>query len=265
MKNKFFGIYYKYQSKDGYTIAVISSTSNEGEMIQIITPEGGYIVDDISSVKVSFEEIVFDVHQDDIDITGNIKCSPLLKPKKDIMSYYRYLPIECKHNIYSMHHKLSGSIVINNKTICFDEGDGYIEGDQGRNFPHQYLWFNASNDGIAITVAVATIPLGLISILGITSLIVYKGKEYRFGIYNSAKVKKKSKDEVIIAKGKYVLTINMLEDIDGHKLKAPIKGDMTRYIHECPSLKARIILKKKDELIFDIIHPYASYEYMFDK
>ena len=33
-KNRFFGIYYKYQTVDGYTIAVISSTANEGDMLQ---------------------------------------------------------------------------------------------------------------------------------------------------------------------------------------------------------------------------------------
>ena len=51
-KNRFFGIYYKHQSRDGYTIAVITSTSNEGNMIQVITNDKAYLIKDISEVKI---------------------------------------------------------------------------------------------------------------------------------------------------------------------------------------------------------------------
>lgn len=264
MKNKFFGIYYKYQAIDGTTFAVIKSNSNEGDMIQVITSESGYIIKDINSIDISFEGVTFNVHQDDIDITGKISCSPLLKPKKDIMSYYRYLPIECKHNVYSMHHKLTGEISINKQIIDFNNGDGYIEGDQGRNFPKKYVWFNASNEEISITSTIATIPLGIVTITGTTTLIVYNNKEYRFGTYNFAKVKKISKDEIVITKGKYRLTINIIDDNSAHKLKAPVKGNMVRFIHECPALKARMSLQYKNETIFDVIHQYASFEYVYD-
>ena len=102
MKNKFFGIYYKHQTKNGYTLAVISSTSNEGDMIQVIDNDKSYQIIDITSVKVSFKGISFDINQEDISIKGYLTYGPLSKPNKDVMSYYRYLPIECKHNIYSM-------------------------------------------------------------------------------------------------------------------------------------------------------------------
>ena len=179
MKNRFFGIYYKHQSIDGYTFAVIVSTSNEGDMVQIVDNDKSYQVKDIKSVEASFTGIKLNVQQDDINIVGELKYGPLTKPKKDVMSYYRYLPIECKHQIYSMNHPLSGSLVINGKTISFDNGNGYIEGDKGRNFPHQYLWFNASSKENSITLAVASIPLGLIKIIGTTGLIVNNNKEYR--------------------------------------------------------------------------------------
>ena len=100
MKNRFFGIYYKYQTKNGFTIAVIKSVSNDIDMIQVITNEKSYQIKDLSSVDVNFERIIFNVHQEDINIKGTIKCGPLLKTKKNVMSYYRFLPIECKHKIY---------------------------------------------------------------------------------------------------------------------------------------------------------------------
>lgn len=265
MKNKFFGIYYKYQSPIGDTFAVITSTSNEGDMVQIITSEGSFLVGEKSKVEVSLTQISLDVHEDGLEMRGNIECSNFMKPKKDIMSYYRALPIECKHQIYSMHHDLKGKVTLNGKEIDFDGGDGYIEGDKGRNFPNQYLWFNASNQQIAITLAIATIPLGLFSILGSTCLLRYQGKEYRFGTYNFARVKKISKDGVILKKSGYLLRILILDDNKGHRLKAPVKGDMVRHIHECPSLKARIILERKGAAILDVVHPYSSFEYVFDE
>ena len=264
MKNRFFGIYYKYQTKDGFTIAVIKSVSNDIDMIQVITNEKSYQIKDLSSVDVNFERIIFNVHQEDISIEGTIKCGPLLKTKKNVMSYYRFLPIECKHKIYSMYHSLSGLLIINNKTIDFSDGNGYIEGDEGRNFPTEYLWLNASKKETSITLAIATIPLGLVEITGTMCMIEHGDKEYRFGTYNSAKPKLISRNHIIIKKGKYVLDIN-IDDFDGHALKAPVKGEMIRTIHECPSVGIRFTLKHKEKVLIDDNHPYASFEYVFNK
>ena len=261
-KKRFFGIYYKHQNVDGYTLAVISSTSNEGDMIQVITNEKSYLIKDISSVDIAFKGIKFDVHQEDISLTGYIDYGELLVPKKDIMSYYRFLPIECKHKIYSMYQSLSGEITLNNKVISFNNGSGYIEGDRGVNFPKEYLWINAINSDASITLAIATIPFKLFVIKGITTLITYKNKEYRFGTYNGAKILKLSKENIVIKKGKYLLSIDVPPN-SGHPLKAPIKGDMIRYIHECPSSNIHYVLKHKERVIMDITHPYASIEYMF--
>lgn len=262
MKNKFFGIYNKHQSINGDMVAIIDSISNEGKMIQIITNDGSYLIKDLSQIDISFKGISFNVHQDDLIITGEIKYGPLLKNRKDIMSYYRYLPIECKHQIYSMYHELSGSITINGREIDFANGNGYIEGDKGRNFPKNYLWLNAINKEASITLAVATIPLGLFKITGTTCLIEYNNKEYRFGTYNFARAKLISRNHIIIKKGKYVLDIN-IDGFNGHALKAPTKGNMTRFIHECPCVKIRYTLKKKNEVLMDIEHPYASFEYVY--
>ncbi len=263
MKKRFHGIYYKMQTKDGFTIAVIDSFSNEGHMIQIITPEKSYLANDVSQVQTSFRGVTFSLAQEDLSISGEIKYTSLLKPRKNIMSYYRFLPIECKHQIYSMHQDLEGQLTINGTVYDFNEGHGYIEGDKGRNFPTDYLWFNCADSNLSITLAIATIPLGLFTILGSTCLVEHNGQEYRFGTYNFAKVKKVSRGEVILKKGKYTLKITPYNDNPAHALKAPVKGDMVRYIHECPALKARVVLKKKDKTIIDYTHPYASFEYVF--
>lgn len=262
MKKKFNGIYYKHQTLDGYTLAVIVSNSSEGKMIQIITNENSYLVKDTSSVYVSFQGIIFDVHQEDLNITGHIYYGKLTKPKKDIMSYYRFLPIECKHKVYSLHQRLLGCININNKQISFDDGDGYIEGDKGRNFPQKYVWINASSAESSIVLAIASIPLGFGTITGTTCIIKNKNKEYRFGTYNGASPLEISKNEIVISKGSYMLKVN-IEEYDSHALKAPQEGCMCRFIHESPSVGIRYELRKHGKLIFDVKHPYASVEYMY--
>ena len=264
-KGRFRGKYYKHQTKDGYTLAIINSYSNEGHMVQIITNEKSFLVADISQIEISDAGINFNINQGDLKLTGHIGYMNLIKPKKDIMSYYRFLPIECKHRIFSFHQNLSGSIKLNGNKKSFDDGDGYIEGDKGRNFPTKYVWLNSSNDELAITSAIASIPLGLFTITGNTTSILHNGKEYRFGTYNASKVKKISKDEIIITKGKYTLTITIIDENKLHPLKAPVKGDMVRYIHECPSLKTKISLKKNHTLIFDVVCPYTSFEYVWDE
>lgn len=263
-KKKFFGIYYKHQTVDGFTLAVIISKSNEGRMIQLITNEKSYLIHDTNSITASFGGIHFDVDQEDIKIKGELFYGPLLKPKKDIMSYYRYLPIECKHNIYSMYHSLSGKIVLNGKEYVFDKGNGYMEGDQGRNFPTKYLWLNAIDEEASLTLAIASIPLGLFTITGITCLLEHKNKEYRFGTYNFAKALCIQKDHVVVKKGKYTLEI-LVDKKEGHGLKAPVKGDMIRVIHEAPCVPLTYTLKYKDQVILEKKHPYASFEYVFDK
>ena len=263
MNNKFSGIYYKHQSLSGYVLAVIVSHSNEGDMVQIITNDKSYYIIDVNSVEASFEGIKFNVNQNDLTITGNISFDSLLKPKKDVMSYFRYLPIECKHNIYSMYHSLFGSLVINGEKIDFTNGNGYIEGDQGRNFPTKYVWLNAINERSSITLAIASIPFKLFTITGVTCLIEHQGKEYRFGTYNFAKAKVIEKNHLVIKKGKYLLEI-FIDNNDGHALRAPVKGNMIRFIHECPSVGIEYRLTYKGKAILKETHKYASFEYVFD-
>ncbi len=233
-------------------------------MIQVITNEKSYLVSDTESVKATEEGISFHLDQEDIKIQGELTYGSLLRPKKDIMSYYRYLPIECKHNIYSMYHSLEGVLTINGKDIDFTNGRGYMEGDQGRNFPSRYIWLNAIDEQSSLTLAIASIPLGLFTIIGITCLLEHEHKEYRFGTYNFAKAKQIQKNHIIIQKGKYELEVQV-EEYQGHGLKAPVKGDMVRVIHEAPCVPISYCLKYKNQILMEKKHPYASFEYVFDK
>lgn len=262
-KNKFFGKYYKFISDDGYTFALIVSHANEGDMLQLVTPSKGYFIDDASSVNIKDNVININIHQDDISIKGQLTLGELHPLKKKVMGPFTHLPMECRHEIYSMYHEVNGSLMLNDKKLTFTNALGYIEGDSGTNFPKKYIWYNSLTDKATVTLAIATIPLfGFIHFTGLLCFIKNNDFEYRFCTYNRGKIKCKKPDKIIIKRGKYRLILSISE-IGGHDLKAPVKGDMIRYIKENINVKARYQLMYKDEVLLDVDDPLSSLEYMY--
>ena len=262
-RNRFFGKYYKFINKDLFSFAIIISTANEGDMLQVITHDKSYYIDDPKSVEVRDNTITFNINQDDITLSGKITLGELHPLKKKAMGPFTYLPMECRHEIYSMHHSLNGNISINGKDISFDDGIGYIEGDEGTNFPKRYVWYNSVTKDITTTFALASIPLfGFIHFTGILCFIKTKDKEYRFCTYNGAKLKKIDDKEIFISKGKYSFIIS-INNKDGHLLKAPVKGDMVRYIKENLNIATSYKLMFKDQVLFEVNDPISSLEYMW--
>ena len=172
MKNHFFGKYYKFISNDGYTFALIVSTANEGDMLQLVTPTKGYFIDDAKSVCITDNVIDIDINQDDISLKGRLELGELHPLDKKVMGPFSYLPMECRHEIYSMYHTVNGSVLLNGKELLFTDALGYIEGDSGTNFPNKYIWYNSVTDKGTVTLAIATIPLlGFINFTGLLCFI----------------------------------------------------------------------------------------------
>ena len=262
-RNRFFGKYYKFISDDRFCFAVIKSHANEGDMLQVITPSKASFITDPSRMKIEGNVITFDINQEDISIKGTITLGELHPLKKKVMGPFTYLPMECRHEIYSMRHKLRGTLLINGKEVSFSKGRGYIEGDSGTNFPKKYVWYNSVTPDVTATFALASIPLfGFIHFTGILCFIKTKEKEYYLCTYNGAKLRKISEDEVIISKGKYSFVLNM-NTKDGHLLKAPIKGNMERYIKENLNTLTTFKLMKNDEMLIQVEDPLSSLEYMW--
>ena len=262
-KNRFFGKYYKFINKDLFSFAIIVSTANEGDMLQVITPDKSYYIDDPKSVEVVDNTIAFNINQEDLILNGKITLGELHPLKKKVMGPFTCLPMECRHEIYSMWHTLRGTLLINGKEVSFNKGRGYIEGDSGTNFPKRYVWYNSVTEDITATFALASIPLfGFIHFTGILCFIKTKEKEYYLCTYNGAKLKKISDDGIVIKKGKYSFVLNIKNE-GGHLLKAPVKGDMVRYIKENLNVPTSFKLLKKDETLIEVNDPISSLEYMW--
>ena len=262
-RNRFFGKYYKFINKDLFSFAIIVSTANEGDMLQVITPEKSYYIDDPKSVEVVDNAITFNVKQDDLTLNGKIMLGEFHPLKKKVMGPFTYLPMECRHEIYSMRHSLNGNISINGKGVSFDDGIGYIEGDSGTNFPKKYVWYNSVTKDVTTTFALASIPfLGFIHFTGILCFIETKDKEYYLSTYNGAKLKKISEEEIVISKGKYSFVLSM-KNKDGHLLKAPVKGNMERFIKENLNIVTSYRLTYRNQIVLTVDDPISSLEYMW--
>lgn len=243
---------------------MIIANSNEGKSIQLITKDGAHFIEDVNSIVLNDDQTFsFNVMQKDITIRGHITMGELHPLKRKVMGPFTYIPfMECKHDIYSMYHTLNGELTIDTETINFDEGIGYIEGDKGVNFPSKYVWYNSTTEAGTITFAIANIPFGLFSFTGVLGFIKTKEKEYYLSTYNFVKVKDHSQNRVVLKKGKYKLEVNIAFK-EGEKLKAPVKGDMTRYIKENVALSSHYTLSYKNKDILSMDDDNSSYEWVW--
>lgn len=262
MKKRFSGKYYKFISTNGFSFALISSTSNEGPQMQLITRDGSFQIRDNNSIFISKDKITFNVAQNGLFFSGKIRMSDYHPLKKKAMGPFSIFSMECNHEIYSMYHKLYGDITYNGMLYSFYGGYGYIEGDSGKNFPEKYLWYNSVGPDYGVTLAIATIPFGFIHFTGILGFVSFKGKEYCLCTYNKAKIIINTPNYFEIAKGDYRLSVSVNGD-GGHMLKAPVNGNMNRLIKENVAVETEFTFSKKGEVILSRKDAYSSLEYMF--
>lgn len=264
-KNYFFGKYYKFISESCFSFAIIIANTNEGKSIQLITNNNSYQIYDLDSVKIiNDNHFVFSIKQDDITLKGNLYLGELNPLTKKVMGPFSYIPfMECRHDIYSMYHSVKGEIVLNNSTFNFNDGIGYIEGDKGRNFPRKYIWYNSVTKDSSITIAIATIPIAFIKFRGILCFIKNKNQEFYFCTWNRVKIEELNSGVIGLKKGKYELLVNISLN-EGHKLKAPVKGSMVRYIKENIAIPSKYTLKYKDKVLLEIEDKLSSCEWVMD-
>lgn len=279
MDNRFCGWYFRCQSKSD-TIALIpaihTTDGKRSGSLQIIRDAGSHLVP-FSDVRVSaslpravlgknvFREdgIRLELNTQALTAKGELQFGPLTPIRYPIMGLFRYVPcMECRHNVVSMRHTVSGSLRINEKDYCFQNDTGYIEGDCGRSFPQHYVWTQCFFEEGSLMLSVAEIPLWPICFTGIIGIVYLCGKEYRLATYLGANVEKNCDGEIVIRQGALSLTAKLLEK-SAHSLKAPKSGAMTRSIRENVSCRAkyRFCIGKQTILDFETANAAFEYEY----
>ena len=259
-KNYFFGKYYKFVNKEGYSFALIDADTSKGKMIQLINENESYVINDPTQVRIGENIIEFNVVQEGLTIKGSLTMDELHPLAKDVMGILRKCHIPCKHNIYSMYHKVGGELVINNVLHSFLNGIGYIEGDEGFSFPKRYIWFNSVNYDYGLTLAIATIPLcKVFRFTGCFLTIKDEEHEYVFSSLNGLRICKISKYLLILRKGSYVFKLYLNESI-GQKLYAPEQGEMKYFIHEAIKVISGFELFHQGNLVFSRYDVQGSLE-----
>ena len=222
---------------------------------------------EIKQNKFSSESLSLDLEEKGLNVRGEIKFEnlspwPISMFRPGAMGPYRFVPfMECYHGVLSFNHKLSGKLTINNKTIDFSNGKGYIEKDYGKSFPSYYLWMQSnhfSSENTSIMVSLANIPWLGSSFDGFIVGFLHEEMLYKFATYTGAIITKlRIKENVIqinFKDQKYRLEV-IAEKAEGVNLLSPVEGSMTGRILESITAKINVRLvklsKKSEELIFE--------------
>lgn len=273
MHNRFEGWYFKHQ-KDGRTLALIPGRSREHAFIQVVTdgwarntvyPLDAYQRRDhltIAGNTFARDGIELVIKQSGISLTGRLDYGRLTPIRSDIMGPFRFFPMECRHSVVSMNHRLSGRLLVNGEVWDFEDGRGYIEGDSGRSFPSRYAWVQCCfGDECSIMASIARIPFAGLRFWGCICALWLDGREYRLATYLGARIREISSGRLEITQGRLRLVIEATPS-KGHGLPAPDHGKMCRVIHETPSATVRFCLTRDSQVIFDRVSPCASFEYV---
>ena len=275
----FCGWYYRCQS-DNQTLAVIPSVhkTREGNFckIQLITDTGAFHAQfpyevfnkDGDEIRVGNNRfgkagVSLDIHTPGLCAEGAVRFGDFTPIRYDIMGPFQYVPLmQCRHSVYSMRHRVDGEICVNGVPYSFHSAVGYVEGDRGYSFPKEYVWTQCSFREGALMLSVADIPLGKVHFTGVIGIVLLHGKEYRLATYLGAKAVSINNGEVIVKQGRFCLTVRQLGE-PGHPLQAPVRGAMTRTIHEQPSCRVYYRFTDGNATLLEFESPNAAFEYEY--
>lgn len=279
MFHYFYGWYLKCQS-DTQTLALIPAVHSAGNKrtcsIQVITDEDAWTVTYtgdffrrtkgniiIGKNRFGKKGIFLAIRTPELTVRGKLDFGPLFPLKYDIMGPFALAPfMECRHSVWSMRHPVRGAVDINGQKYFFQNAWGYWEGDCGRSFPKEYIWTQCCFRGGAVMLSVADIPMAGIHFTGIIGFVLWRGKEYRIATYLGARAVKIEDKAVRVKQGNLELDVRLLEEFK-RPLKAPVKGDMVRTIHESASCRAFYRFRKRGCTLFAFETDRASFEFEY--
>lgn len=265
---RFEGWYYKQRSGD-YMLAFIPGKAASGAFVQMIHSEGvrqfsmpNYRVkgDTIYTGDCVFSPQGLQVRLPGIE--GKLRYGSLTPLRSDIMGPFAHLPMQCRHGIVSMRHRVDGRITVDGKTHIFQDGSGYAEKDSGRSFPRSYLWIQCNDFPLpcSFMLSIAHIPFLGFSFTGCICAIVYEGKEYRLATYHGVRILKSKAEEIRLRQGDLLLELHVHPFGVGHALSAPQRGKMTQTVRESCDAFVRLRLTKAGHTVVECESNRAVYE-----
>lgn len=201
-----------------------------------------------------------DYVSEELSLSGALRYEALRPLRSDIMGPFRFAPfMQCRHAVFSMAHRVDGQITVNGRTYRFRNGTGYMEGDRGRSFPRRYLWTQGGAAGISVMMSAAEIPYLGCRFPGVIAAAVCGDREYRLATYTGARLLTANGRELAVDDGVRRLSARLVSG-NSRPLAAPLRGSMSRTIHECADCRVRYVLKERGEVVFDIDCAQAGFE-----
>ncbi|WP_080801328.1 tocopherol cyclase family protein [Arabiibacter massiliensis] len=280
MKPYYEGWYMKQEQGDDF-LAVIPGRAEDNAFIQVVTPQkarylaypleafervgpsrGGVPGIRISESFFSPEGMDLNVHQDGIDLEGRLRYRALTPLRYDIMGPFSLLPMETKHTVFSMRHRVDGMVELDGEEHRFRNAVGYMEGDRGHSFPRGYTWVQSVDfdRDASVMVAIAEIPLG-IRFTGCIAVVSLDNEEYRLATYLGVRIVEASERVIDLVQRDLRLRVEVRGD-EGHRLQAPDQGEMRRVIRESPAIPARFTFEKGGRTLLDAVCPHTGYEHV---
>ncbi|MER2064217.1 MAG: tocopherol cyclase family protein, partial [Alkalibacterium sp.] len=172
-----------------------------------------------------------------------------------IMGPFEYIKMPCSHDVVSMQHIVSGTVVINGEKISLSKGKGYIEKDRGSTFPSEYVWAQTNtfneNSNVSFFLSVAAIDLKLVDFTGNIAVFHDGTKEHRFATYLG------SRAEVNIDPDRQGYMVRLFDPrksltvkvslLNSDELIAPMNDSMDYAIKETVKADIDLIFKKKNK------------------
>ncbi len=282
MMRKYFEGYYFKCSEGEQAFALIPAFHMDGKQksvsLQVITEKASYFIPfkafrfsrkrfQIKLNKSYFfsKGIRLKIDSKECSIYGKLYFGEFERPRYNIMGPFRYVPfMQCRHNVVSMRHTVTGRININEEVYNLKNGIGYIEGDSGYSFPKEYIWTQCHFENGSLMLAVADIPLLGIHFKGIIGAVMIDGREYRIATYLGAKVVLLNDKKVVVKQGKYTFVAKLIKP-GNQGLAAPVNGRMERTIHESVACEAYYKFMCGNKSLFELKSNCASFEYEMGK
>lgn len=276
MKGCFQGWYHKHQ-QGSLVLALIPGHSEDGAFVQIVTGGSSYHIPypadafqkapgemvHIGDNIFSSRGVHLNIHKQELRLQGDLTYGRWAPLAYDIMGPFRFLPMECRHSVLSMLHRVDGHVTLNGMILDFDGGTGYVEGDSGRSFPSSYSWFQCINPskGASVMISIGLIPFAGLRFWGCIAAIWLSGREYRLATYLGGRIRHRDERRIVLTQGKWKLEAEILES-HGCSLKAPSKGQMSRTINERAAVPARVRFWENEKLLLDEPKGLAGYEFV---
>ena len=136
MSDRYFeGWYYKQRAGD-YMLALIPGRAADGAFVQLIDSSGtrNFPMPDFyaSGDTVRTGDCLFSPRGIRVSlpgVEGALRYEGLTPLRSDIMGPFARLPMQCRHGVVSMSHRVSGRMVVDGVPHDFDGATGYCEKD----------------------------------------------------------------------------------------------------------------------------------------